>query len=58
MRIHPRIITLIYCVIITIITIIIEKIVNINILSTKAFFIIFIIGACIVTFVSWKYYDK
>lgn len=57
MKIHPRLVTLIYCLIIAIIAIFIEKIIKTNILTTKTFSFIFIIGACIVSVISWKFYD-
>lgn len=52
MKIHPRLAALIYSILIIIITFIFEKIFKINIFSTKAFFIVFILDGYAVILVS------
>ena len=58
MKIHPRLVTLIYVVIILFIAIILKAILNINIFAKKEFFIIYVVVAFIISLLSWIKYNK
>lgn len=53
MKIHPRLIGLLYWIIIILIVSLIKE----NIFANKFFFVMSIIVSCIVMFIAYKYYD-